>query len=155
MPGGRRHAPLDNSGLIVKSCIRYDFRYLGVSGSVCPRDEQAVPATDDGLGDEGHLLGSLALTKHDFGESLPVRAVVVDACESEVLEGLARRQILGAAFGLGRIEPAVAYGLEQRAKRVEGVDRLPGVVLHGLTFDSAESPYLKLRIVPRRRSLIL
>jgi hypothetical protein len=156
MPGGRRHAPLDNPGLFVKLGIRYEFRYFGVSGSVCPRDEQAVTAGDDGLGDEGHLFGGLALTKHDLGKPLAVGAVVVHSGESEILEWLASRrgQIQGAAFGVRRIEPALAHRIEERAQRVQGTEGMPRVFLHELPFDSAESPYLELRIVPRR-SLIL
>ena len=141
----------------MKPRIRYDFRYVGVGGSVCPRDEQAVTAADDGLGDEGHLFGGLALTKHDLGKPLAVSAVVVDAREPQVFEGLATRlgEISGAPLGRRRIETPLAHGLKERAKRVERADGLPRIVLHGFLFDSAESPYLELGIVPSRRSFIL
>jgi len=160
MPEGRGHATLDNPGLFVKPDIRYDFRYFSVGYSIGPRDQQAVTAVDDGSRDAGNLFGGLALTKHDLGEALADGAVVIDPREPQIFERLTIRpcQIFGAPLGVDRIEPAITDGVEERAKRVHwsgDVGRGLGRLRHGFSFDSAETPYLELRIVPRRRSLIL
>ena len=157
MAGRRRPATLDNSGLFVKACIRYDFRYFHMGSLVRPRDEQAVTAVDDGSGDAGDLVGGLALTEYDLRKTLANGAVVVDAREAEVFEGLPldAGQVPGPAFGVGRIQAAIADRVEQRAQRVERPNRRWRMLRHGCGFDSAKSPYLELRVVPSRRSLIL
>ncbi len=79
-----------------------------------------MTAVDDGLGDAGDLVGGLALAEHHLWKPLADGAVVVDAGESEVLERLVDGAgVPGAPFGVGRVEVAIAHGLEQRAKRVQ------------------------------------
>ena len=51
-----------------------------------PRHQQRLTAPDDALGDGGDLGRSLAYAQDDFGESLPERAVRIDAGKAEVLE---------------------------------------------------------------------
>ena len=156
MADRRRHAPLDNPGLFVKAHIRYDFRYFNVSYGVRPRDQQAVTAVNDGFRDEGNLLGGLALAKHNLRKALSGRAVVVDPRESQVFERpIGRCQIFGAACRVGRIEPSFPHRVKQRSERVEGGNLARIRRRHRYTFDSARGAYLKLRIVPRRRFLIL
>lgn len=156
MPGRRGPAPLDYSGLFVKSRIRYDFRYFRVSGGVRPRDKQAVTAVNDGSRNEGNLFGGLALAKHNLRKPLTDGAVVIDACESQVLERLADAgKPPRAPLGIRRVEASFADGVEQRAQRVDGTDRVLGRFLHGCTFDSGKIPSIEWRVVPRRPSLIL
>lgn len=156
MACGRRHAALDNPGLFVKAGIRYDFRYFNMGSGIGPRDEQAVTAINNGPGDAGDLIGSLALAEDDLGEALANGAVVVDACEPQVFEGLAGAgQVFGATFGVGWIQAAVAHRVEQRAQRIERPNRVWRMLRHGFAFDSAKCPYLELRVVPSRRLLIL
>jgi hypothetical protein len=157
MTGRRRHATLDYSGLFMKACIRYDFRYFEMGSLVGPRDEQAVTAVDDGPGDAGDLIGGLPLPEHNLRKTLSDGAVVVDAREAKVFKGLPldTGQVPRPAFGVGRIQATVAHRVEQRAQRVERPNRRWRMLGHGCAFDSARSPYLELRVVPSRRSLIL
>jgi hypothetical protein len=156
MPGRRGHAPLDDSGLFVKSRIRYDFRYVGIGGGVRPRDKQAVTAVNDRFRNEGNLFGGLALAKHNLRKPLTGGAVVIDARESQVLERLADAgEPPRAPLGIRRIEASLADGVEQRAQRIDCTDRVLGRLLHGFTFDSAKIPSIEWRVVARRPFLIL
>lgn len=156
MPGRRGHAPLDYSGLFVKSRIRYDFRYVGIGGGVRPRDKQAVTAVNDRSRNEGNLFGGLALAKDNFRKPLTGGAVVIDPRESQVLERLADAgEPPRAPLGVRWVKATFADGIEQRAQRVDRTDRVLGRFLHGCTFDSAKIPSIEWRVVPRRPALIL
>ena len=126
MAGRRRHAPLDNSGLFMKACIRYEFRYLHMGSLVRPRDEQAVTAVDDGLGDAGDLIGGLALPEHDLRKTLADGAVVVNAREAEKLVKVAttlRPDAAGFAVQGPRAQcPLDAAELEEIKRRLAAVD---------------------------------
>lgn len=156
MAGRRRHATLDYSGLFVKSRIRYDFRYFRVGGGVRPRDKQVVTAVNDGSGNEGNLLGGLALTKDNFRKPLADCAVMIDAREAEIFERVADSgQPPRTAFRICGIEPALTDGVEECPQGIDGSNGLWRLLLHSLTFDSAKTSSLEWRVVPRRPPLIL
>ena len=48
---------------------------------------------------------------------------MVDASEPEVLKRVAGGPLDGLSFGVGRVEPALAHGLEQGAQGGQGVRR--------------------------------
>jgi hypothetical protein len=97
----------------MKDRIRYDFRYGGMGGPVRPCHKKAVSARDDGGGYAGNLRRGFPLPEDDFGEALACGAVVIHACEAEVFNGVC--ELTGAALGFGRVEPAIANGIEQGA----------------------------------------
>ena len=57
--------------------------------------------------------------------------MVVDAGESQVLEGRVLREFEPTALRLGRVEAAVAHGVEQRAEGGEGPGGAIFLILQG------------------------
>jgi hypothetical protein len=115
---GRVSPALNDPGLFVKAGVWYDLRNGLVRARRRARHEEAVPAIDDGPRDPGDLLRRLPLAENDFREPLPDGAMVIDAGKPEVLDGVERERVQGAPFGVCRLQPAVAYGIEQRAERL-------------------------------------
>jgi hypothetical protein len=128
-------------------------------------DEQAVSPVDDGPSDPRNLCRCLALSVNDFRKTLTDCPVMVDASETEILDRVGLQRLERAPLGFGGVEAAVAYGLEQSAKRL-GARRYGfwrrghnlksrGEACADCAFDSALNPSIELTIVPSLRPPIL
>ena len=106
-------------------------------------------ASDNGLRNLSNLSGRLALAEHNFGETLAVNAVMVDARESQILDQLVMQLICRLPLRSFRIQPSFAHRFEERAKRLEITSGRIFLISQALTFDSIESRSVELRIVPR------
>ena len=116
-----------------------------------------MTAVGDGSGDASDLLGRLPLTVDHFREPLARGAVMVDACEPEVLDRFTHQPFEGMPLGVGRVDLAVADRVEKRPEGTGPRARMRGMVLicQGLVFDSAESASIELGVVPGLGLLIL
>ena len=114
-----------------------------------------MAAIDDRFRDAGDLTRGLALAVDDFREALPRGPQVVYPGEAEVFYRVPDQVSLGASFGLSRIEPALAHGVEERAQRNECRISRMFLIRQGFSFDSTESASIELNGVPRSGLLIL
>ena len=94
---------------------------------------------DNGAGNTRDLIGGFAFAEDHLGEALTGRAMVVDAGEPQVLERIGRLGSQCPLFGFDRIEAAVAYGVEKRAERGRGRERLGILFVHGYRLTPLES----------------
>jgi len=92
---------------------RDDSRHSLICFRRCARDEEIVSGADQPFGDRGDLAGGLSLSKHDFGESLAGRSMVVDAGESEVFERALAQNLKEAIVRRLRCNQTAAHLVEK------------------------------------------
>jgi hypothetical protein len=92
----------DCPGQCLKSDVGYFLPDRIEGASVSAGDEEAVAGCNDSLRDVRNLVGRLARTEHNLRKTLSESAVVVYACEPEILEWGLAQKLKKLAVGLLR-----------------------------------------------------
>jgi hypothetical protein len=80
---------------------------------------------------------------------------MVDARKSQIFDGIDRRQVACPPLGVGRLEPSVADGIEQRSQSLNRVRGRYVMAGHSWWFDSVRNAHLELRVARRHTLPIL
>jgi hypothetical protein len=93
---------------------RHGFEHRAGGLGLQPRDQQAVRATEQRLGNGHDLGGALTLPQDDFRHPIPERAVMVDLREADIFVG----QALKLPYGSINLRTPFGDGYEQLTESV-------------------------------------
>ena len=139
----------------MKHGVRYETCDFGERSGIGPRDEEALTARHDGLGDARDLSRCLALAIDDFGKPLAFGTIVVQARKSEILDRVAGHRLARLIGCLDCRQPPLSDGLEQSAKARRKGRIVKLLIRQGFRFDSDRKTSLELHVVFPPACLIL